>query len=41
MSLPRRYALIGGLLIAPTVLIFVAVIAYPLVYAVYLSFFSI
>ena len=31
----------GVLLIAPTVLIFVAVIAYPLVYAVYLSFFSI
>ena len=30
MSLPRRYALIGMLLIAPTVLIFVAVIAYPL-----------
>lgn len=31
----------GVLLIAPTMLIFVAVIAYPLVYAVYLSFFSI
>ena len=41
MSLPRHYALIGMLLIAPTVLIFALVIAYPLVYAVYLSFFSI
>ncbi len=41
MSLPRQYALMGALLIAPTVLIFVVVIAYPLVYAIYLSFFSI
>jgi multiple sugar transport system permease protein len=41
MSLPRQYALIGMLLIAPTILIFALVIAYPLVYAVYLSFFSI
>ena len=41
ISLPRQYALIGMLLIAPALLIFLIVIAYPLVYAVYLSFFSI
>jgi multiple sugar transport system permease protein len=41
MSLQRQYALIGALLIAPTLLIFVLVIGYPFVYAVYLSFFSI
>jgi multiple sugar transport system permease protein len=41
LSLPRQYALIGILLIAPTLLIFALVIAYPLVYAIYLSFFSI
>jgi multiple sugar transport system permease protein len=41
MPLQRLYALIGILLIAPTLLIFGVVIAYPLVYAVYLSFFSI
>jgi multiple sugar transport system permease protein len=40
-SLPRQYATLGLLLIAPTLLIFALVIAYPLVYAVYLSFFSI
>jgi multiple sugar transport system permease protein len=41
LSLPRQYALIGMLLIAPTLLVFALVIAYPLIYAVYLSFFSI
>src|ERR1700722_5511249 len=41
LSLPRQYALIGMLLIAPALLIFLMVIAYPLGYAVYLSFFSI
>ena len=40
-SLDRRYALLGAMLIAPTVLIFCAVILYPLVSAVYLSLFSI
>ena len=37
----RRYALLGVLLIAPTVLVFCAVIVYPLVSALYLSLFSI
>ncbi len=40
-TLDRRYALLGAMLIAPTVLIFCAVILYPLVSAVYLSLFSI
>ena len=39
--LSTRYALLGVLLIAPTVLIFSAVIVYPLVSAAYLSLFSI
>jgi multiple sugar transport system permease protein len=39
--LDRGYALLGLLLIAPTVLIFCAVIVYPLVSAIYLSLFSI
>lgn len=39
--LDRRYALLGVLLIAPAVLIFCAVIVYPLVSAIYLSLFSI
>jgi len=39
--LDRRYAWLGVLLIAPTVLIFCAVIVYPLVSAIYLSLFSI
>lgn len=39
--LDRGYALLGVLLIAPTVLIFCAVILYPLVSALYLSMFSI
>src|SRR5215470_3036564 len=40
-SLQRHYALLGMLLIAPTILIFCAVIVYPLVSAIYLSLFSI
>lgn len=39
--LERQYALLGLMLIAPTVLVFCAVIVYPLVSAVYLSLFSI
>jgi multiple sugar transport system permease protein len=41
MSLERRYSLLGVVLIAPTVLILSAVIIYPLVYAIYLSLYSI
>lgn len=40
-TLDRRYAILGTVLIAPTVLIFCAVILYPLVSAIYLSLFSI
>jgi multiple sugar transport system permease protein len=39
--LDRTYALLGVLLIAPTVMIFCAVIVYPLVTALYLSLFTI
>ena len=39
--LERRYAALGLMLIAPTVLVFCAVIVYPLVSAIYLSLFSI
>jgi multiple sugar transport system permease protein len=39
--LDQRYALLGVALIAPTVLIFCAVIVYPLVSAIYLSLFKI
>jgi multiple sugar transport system permease protein len=39
--LERQYAALGLMLIAPTVLVFCAVIVYPLVSAIYLSFFSI
>ncbi len=39
--LDRGYAILGMMLIAPTVLIFCAVIVYPLVSAIYLSLFSI
>lgn len=39
--LERRYAALGLALIAPTVLVFCAVIIYPLVSAIYLSFFNI
>jgi multiple sugar transport system permease protein len=40
-SLSRNYARLGLVLIAPALLIFALVIVYPLVYAIYLSFFSI
>jgi multiple sugar transport system permease protein len=39
--LERRYARLGLLLIAPTVLVFCLVIVYPLVAALYLSLFSV
>ncbi|MCB1493424.1 MAG: sugar ABC transporter permease [Rhodobiaceae bacterium] len=39
--LERQYAWLGTLLIGPTVLVFCAVIVYPLVSALYLSLFSI
>lgn len=39
--LERQYGLLGVMLIAPTVLVFCAVIVYPLVSAIYLSLFSI
>ncbi|MGD1887895.1 MAG: carbohydrate ABC transporter permease, partial [Cohaesibacteraceae bacterium] len=39
--LERRYAMLGVMLIAPTVVVFCAVIVYPLLSAIYLSFFSI
>jgi len=39
-SLERRYARLGLLLIAPTVVVFAAVIAWPLVSAVHLSLYS-
>ena len=41
LSLDARYAIVGAILIAPTLLIFSAVIVYPLVSAIYLSVFSI
>lgn len=41
MRLETRYGMLGAILIAPTVLIFSAVIVYPLVSAIYLSVFSI
>jgi len=40
-SLEKRYARIGVVLIAPTVLVFCWVILYPLISAIYLSLFSI
>ncbi|MDG2283521.1 MAG: sugar ABC transporter permease [Longimicrobiales bacterium] len=40
-ALEQRYARIGVVLIAPTVLVFCAVILYPLISAIYLSLFSI
>ncbi|XWN33712.1 MAG: sugar ABC transporter permease [Devosia sp.] len=40
-KLDRSYAFLGAMLIAPTVLIFCAVIVYPLVSALYLSLFQI
>lgn len=41
LSLDARYSILGAVLIAPTVLVFCAVIVYPLVSAIYLSLFSI
>ncbi len=41
LSLDAKYAIVGAILIAPTVLILSAVIVYPLVSAIYLSVFSI
>lgn len=41
LTLATRHNLLGLALIAPTVLIFCAVIVYPLISAIYLSFFSI
>ena len=38
--LERRYARLGVLLIAPTVVVFAAVIVYPLLAAIYLSLFQ-
>ncbi|GGK50791.1 carbohydrate ABC transporter permease [Salinarimonas ramus] len=40
-ALDRRYAMLGLVLIAPSVMIFCMVIVYPLVSAIYLSLFSI
>jgi multiple sugar transport system permease protein len=39
--LEKRYALLGVMLIAPTVIVFGSVIVYPLLSAIYLSFFNI
>ena len=39
--LERRYALLGALLIAPTIVVFSLVIVYPLLAAIYLSLFQI
>ncbi|MEM0934428.1 MAG: sugar ABC transporter permease [Pseudomonadota bacterium] len=39
--LERQYAMLGLMLIAPTVLVFCAVIVYPLVSAIYLSLFQV
>lgn len=41
LSLDAKYGILGVLLIAPTVLVFCTVIAYPLISAIYLSLFSI
>jgi len=41
LPLEKRYALLGVVLIAPTVLILCAVIVYPLMSAIYMSLFSI
>ena len=40
-KLERQYSMLGLLLIAPTVLVFCAVIVYPLISAIYLSLFNI
>jgi len=41
LSLEKRYGLLGVALIAPTVLVLCAVIGYPLIFAIYLSLFTI
>jgi len=41
LSLDAKYSILGAMLIAPTILVFSAVIVYPLVSAIYLSVFSI
>jgi len=41
MSLDTRYKLLGVLLIAPAIVLFSAVVVYPLLYAIYMSLFSI
>ncbi|MEZ5862581.1 MAG: sugar ABC transporter permease [Geminicoccaceae bacterium] len=41
LSLESQYSILGVLLIAPTVLVFSAVIVYPLLSAIYLSLYSI
>lgn len=41
LSLDARYSILGAMLIAPTIIVFSAVIVYPLVSAIYLSVFSI
>lgn len=41
VSIDSRYSILGMLLIAPSVVAICFVIVYPLVYAIYLSFFSI
>jgi multiple sugar transport system permease protein len=41
LSLDKRYGLLGVVLIAPTILVLCAVIVYPLIFAIYLSLFSI
>jgi len=41
LSLDARYSILGAMLIAPTIIVFSAVIVYPLVSAIYLSLFSI
>lgn len=41
LSLDVRYSILGAMLIAPTIIVFSAVIVYPLVSAIYLSLFSI
>jgi multiple sugar transport system permease protein len=40
LSLDARYSILGAMLIAPTIIVFSAVIVYPLVSAIYLSLLS-
>ncbi len=41
LSLDAKYSILGAILIAPTILVFCTIIVYPLIAAIYLSFFSI